>query len=57
MTIDLHKSITQCLQSDPTASIEALIERLKSDDHPIQFNTGNALAFQTLVEDGGERQH
>jgi hypothetical protein len=53
MTTDLSKSIAQCLQSDPTASVEALVERLKSDDRLIQFNTGKALAFQTLVEDGG----
>jgi NB-ARC domain len=53
MTTDLSKSIAQCLQSDPTASVEVLVERLKSEDRLIQFNTGNALAFQTLVEDGG----
>ncbi len=53
MITDLSKLIAQCLQSDPTASVEVLVERLKSDDRLIQFNTGNALAFQTLVEDGG----
>jgi hypothetical protein len=53
MTTDLSKSIAQCLQSDPTASVEVLVERLKSDDRLIQINTGDALAFQTLVEDGG----
>jgi NB-ARC domain len=53
MTTDLRKSIAQFLQSDPTASVEVLVERLKSDDRLIQFNTGDALAFQTSVEDGG----
>jgi NB-ARC domain len=53
MINDISKSIAQCLQSDPTASVEVLVERLKSDDRLIQFNTGDALAFQTLVEDGG----
>jgi NB-ARC domain len=53
MTTNLSQLIAQCLQSDPTASVEILVERLKSDDRLIQFNTGDALAFQTLVEDGG----
>jgi NB-ARC domain len=53
MTTDLSKLIAQCLQSDPTASVEVLVERLKNDDRLIQINTGKALAFQTLVQDGG----
>jgi hypothetical protein len=48
MTTDLVQSIAQCLQSDPTASVEVLVERLKSDDRLIQFNTGNAPAFTKL---------
>ena len=53
MTTDLSKSIAQCLQSDPNASVEVLVDRLKSDDRLIQINTGNALASQTFVTDGG----
>ena len=53
MTTDLGKSIAQCLQSDPNASVEVLVDRLKSDDRLIQINTGNALASQTFVTDGG----
>jgi len=50
---DLSKLVAENLQTDPTASVEALVERLKGDDRLIQINAGNALAFQTLVEDGG----
>jgi len=50
---DLSKLVAENLQADPTASVEALVERLKGDDRLIQINAGNALAFQTLVEDGG----
>ncbi len=49
----LSKLIAENLQSAPTASVEALVERLKSDERIIQINSGNAPAFQTLVKDGG----
>lgn len=49
----LKKLIAENLQSDPTATVEALVERLQTDDRIIQINSGDALAFQTLVEEGG----
>ncbi|MFM9267286.1 NB-ARC domain-containing protein [Tychonema sp. BBK16] len=49
----LKKLIAENLQSDPTATVEALVERLQSDDRIIQINSGNSLAFQTLVQKGG----
>jgi NB-ARC domain len=49
----LSKLIAENLELDPTGTIDALVERLKGDDRLIQINTGNALAFQTLVKDGG----
>jgi hypothetical protein len=49
----LKKLIAENLQSDPTATVEALVERLKTDDRIIQINSGDALAFQTLVQEGG----
>jgi hypothetical protein len=49
----LSKFIAENLQSAPNATVEELVERLKADNRIIQINTGNALAFQTLVEEGG----
>ena len=49
----LSKFIAENLQSAPSATVEELVERLKADNRIIQINTGNALAFQTLVEEGG----
>ena len=49
----LKKLIAENLQSDPTATVEALVERLQTDDRIIQINSGNSLAFQTLVQEGG----
>jgi hypothetical protein len=49
----LKKLIAENLESDPTATVEALVERLKTDDRIIQINSGDALAFQTLVQEGG----
>ena len=49
----LKKLIAENLQSDPTATVEALVERLQTDDRIIQINSGDALAFQTLVQEGG----
>lgn len=49
----LSKFIAENLQSAPNATVEELVERLKADNRIIQINTGNALAFQTLVEGGG----
>jgi NB-ARC domain len=50
---DLSKLVAENLQADPDASVETLVARLKGDNRIIQVNTGNALAFQTLVEEGG----
>jgi hypothetical protein len=49
----LSKLIAENLQADPYGTIAELVERLKSDDRIIQINSGNATAFQTLVEEGG----
>lgn len=49
----LSKFIAENLQSDPNATVEELVERLKTDKRIIQINTGNALAFQSLVKEGG----
>ncbi|WP_375495655.1 NB-ARC domain-containing protein [uncultured Nostoc sp.] len=49
----LSKFIAENLQSAPNATVEELVERLKADNRIIQINTGNALAFQTLVKEGG----
>jgi hypothetical protein len=49
----LSELVARNLQVDPTASVEVLVERLKSDDRLIQINAGNALAFQTLIQEGG----
>jgi Flp pilus assembly protein TadD/DNA polymerase III delta prime subunit len=49
----LSQLIAEDLQAAPHASIAELVERLKHDDRIIQINSGNATAFQTLVEEGG----
>lgn len=49
----LSKWIADDLQPAPNATVEELVERLKTDDRLIQINAGNALAFQTLVKEGG----
>ena len=49
LILELSKLIAENLQSEPNATVEALVERLKADNRIIQ----NILAFQTLVEDGG----
>jgi len=50
---NLCRLIAETLQSDPDATVEILVERLKNDDRLIQINLGNACAFQVLVDDGG----
>jgi NB-ARC domain len=50
---DLSIIIAENLQLDPIATVEALVERLKDDDLLIQICEDNAVAFQTLVEEGG----
>ncbi len=48
----LSQLIAENLQAAPTATVDQLVERLKTDDRIIQINTGNAMAFQTVVEGG-----
>jgi NB-ARC domain len=48
----LSQLIAEDLQAAPNATVEELVERLKADDRIIQINSGNALAFQTVVEGG-----
>lgn len=50
---NLSQLIAEILQSNPNSAIEELVELLKADNRIIQINAGNALAFQTLVEQGG----
>lgn len=49
----LSKFIAESLQSDPSATVQQLVDRLKADNRIIQINSGNSLAFQTLIEEGG----
>ncbi|WP_250565908.1 NB-ARC domain-containing protein [Adonisia turfae] len=49
----LSKYIAENLEANPTATITELVAQLHSDDRILQINSGNALAFQTLVEEGG----
>lgn len=49
----LSRFIAEILQSSPDTTVEELVELLKADNRINQINTGNALAFQTLVEEGG----
>lgn len=56
--INLIKQLSEYIADDlqssaPTATVEALVERLKSNERIIQINSSDARAFQTLVEDGG----
>jgi hypothetical protein len=48
----LSQFIAEDLQAAPNATVEELVERLKSDERIIQINNGDVLAFQTLVEGG-----
>lgn len=50
LTKRLSKFIADNLQAAPNATVEQLVERLKTDDRIIQINQENALAFQTFVE-------
>jgi NB-ARC domain len=48
----LSQLIAEDLQATPNATVEELVECLKADERIIQINTGNALAFLTVVEGG-----
>jgi hypothetical protein len=52
LTRRLSQLIADNLQVAPNATVDQLVERLKADDRIIQINQDNALAFQTLVEEG-----
>lgn len=53
LTKRLSKFIADNLQVAPNATVDELVERLKADSRILQINQENALAFQTLVEEGG----
>jgi hypothetical protein len=45
--------IAENLKVAPNSTVEQLVERLKTDNRIIQINTGNSLAFQTFIDQGG----
>jgi len=45
---DLSQLVAKNLQVDPNASVDVLVDRLKSNGRLIRINRGNTLAFQTL---------
>lgn len=48
----LSRLIAEDLKAAPNATVAELVERLKANERIIQINTGNSLAFQTVVEGG-----